>query len=486
MVPFVGLRPFREDERHLFMGRELASEYVETKSALNPLTLLFARSGVGKSSFLTSRLIPQLREEHKVAYINEWGGKKPEVAIREALNMLDSFPNEPGQKIYLVLDQFEDVFKRNFDRRDLWDTLAEIVNSDQTHIRTIISMREEWLGAWEEVEQYIPNAFISLVRLAPLTKKELRRAIIRPVEIEGTVQIEQRIADVLLQDLSRPNAYGLGEGFVQPGLLQVVCLRLWEEAARTACRIDEALYNRLGGADAIVREVVWKHLRRASSAADVFTTDQRVLWAGLVRHLSVAPGVKALVTPKMLGQKLLMSDLGLAGAATATGKSLSVWRYLNNRSKRREAAPEPLLIWISETLEKARTFGFLKRQEYSQGQSSQSQLYELSHDGLDEILREFSLEFEKWVARRVYALLAILFVIVFLLPYFCIVAFNQGLAAALNVFLITVAVGALYAGVIWVISKLIVYVAAVTYYPIVRRVVGGSIEPKLPPSSKIN
>lgn len=202
MNPFVGLRPFREDERHLFTGRELASEYVETKSALNPLTLLFARSGIGKSSFLTSRLIPQLRDEHHIVYINEWGERKPEAIVREALDRLSSVPIEPGKRAYLVLDQFEDVFKRSFDRRDLWDTLAEIVNSDQTYIRIIISMREEWLGAWEEVEQYVPNPFISLVRLAPLTKKELRRAIIGPVEIEGTVQVDQGIADIILKDLS--------------------------------------------------------------------------------------------------------------------------------------------------------------------------------------------------------------------------------------------------------------------------------------------
>jgi hypothetical protein len=73
MNPFVGLRPFREEERHFFMGRELATAYVETKSELNPLTLLFARSGIGKSSFLTSRLIPDLRLEHQIIYLNEWG-----------------------------------------------------------------------------------------------------------------------------------------------------------------------------------------------------------------------------------------------------------------------------------------------------------------------------------------------------------------------------------------------------------------------------
>jgi hypothetical protein len=170
----------------------------------------------------------------------------------------------------------------------------------------------------------------------------------------------------------------------------------------------------------------------------------------------------------------MMSDLGMAGPATAAGKGLSVWRYLNNRSGKREDAPERLRIWISETLEKARTFGFLKRQEGLQGQNSQSPLYELSHDGLDEILRGFSLEFEKWAARRIYRLLAIIFVVVFLLPYAVFVFEELGLEG-LAILSIT-ALG--YVGVFWIVMKLGVYVAAVTYYPIVRRLVGGSMRYK--------
>jgi hypothetical protein len=163
MNPFVGLRPFREDERHLFMGRELASNYLETKSALNPMTLLFARSGIGKSSFLTSRVIPDLRDEHAIVYLNEWGGRQPEAIVGEGLNRLNSATKRPGQSGYLVLDQFEDVFKQDLDRRDLWDSLAETANSGQIDTRIIVTMREEWLGAWEEVEQYIPGAYSSMV-----------------------------------------------------------------------------------------------------------------------------------------------------------------------------------------------------------------------------------------------------------------------------------------------------------------------------------
>src|SRR5438477_2417731 len=137
MTPFVGLRPFREDERHFFMGRELASAYLETRSAQNYLTLLFARSGIGKSSFLTSRVIPELREEHAIVYLNEWGGKKPEAVVREGLDRLSSTRNGSRQTSYLLLDQFEDVFKQDLDRSSLWDGLAEVVNPEQSDIRVV-------------------------------------------------------------------------------------------------------------------------------------------------------------------------------------------------------------------------------------------------------------------------------------------------------------------------------------------------------------
>jgi len=475
MNPFVGLRPFREEERHLFMGRELAIDYVETKSALNPLTLLFARSGIGKSSFLTTRLIPDLRSQHPIVYVNEWGGRRPEEIVHEGLDRLGSAQRQLGKTVYLVLDQFEDVFKQDVDRRALWDAFCSTVNSGQTETHFIVTMREEWLGAWEEVEQYIPNAYGSMVRLAPLTQKELRRAIVRPIEIVGTVQIEEGMVDILLADLRQQNAYGLGESFVEPGLLQLVCQRLWDEAAKSGGRIDQTLYNRLGGVNAIIRDFVWRHLRSDSQSKDVFKADQRVLWAGLVRHLSVAQGVKATVTPEMLSRKLLMRDLGMAGPAVAAGKGFSVRTYLNTPIEKRGASPDHLTNWISETLELGHSFGFLKRQEGYKVNNSNARLYELSHDGLDNIFRSFSLEFEKWVVKRIYILWSFLFVALFVLPWFLSTALNEGIGPAL-VLLVSIILGfALYLLIIWILTILYPYVAAVIYYPIVRWLVRGSV-----------
>jgi hypothetical protein len=475
MNPFVGLRPFREDERHLFMGRELASTYVETKSSINPLTLLFARSGIGKSSFLTSRLIPHLREGNSILYLNEWGRQRPETIIEEGISYLDT--TERRSK-YLILDQFEDVFKQDLDRRNLWDCLAQTANADQADKRIIVTMREEWLGAWEEAEQYIPTAYGSMVRLAPLTYKELRRAIVSPIEIAKGVRIEQGLIDILLQDLRRQNAYGLGEAFVEPGLLQLVCQRLWDEAAQSDHIIDQSLYERLGGANAIIQNHVWRHLRVDSHSEETFRADQRVLWAGLVRHLSMAHGVKATVTPDMLSRKLLLVDLGIAGPAVAAGKGLSVRSYLATPVEQRGESPEPLRRWISETLEVGLSFGFLKRQQGFKNKDSNALLYELSHDGLDDIFRSFALEFEKWVTKRVLGLWAFAVIVLFILPYFSLIAWSQGIVEAVLAILAMLLAGLIYGAVLWVMMKIYPYIAAVVYYPFVRWLVKGPVKMK--------
>ena len=431
MNPFVGLRPFREDERDFFMGRELAASYVETRTTVNPLTLLFARSGVGKSSFLTSRLIPQVRQEGGVLYINEWGSQSPEYIVGSGIRDLRARDSSGAN--YLILDQFEDVFKQDRDHKDLWEVLAEVANTEPENMSLLVTMREEWLGAWEEVEQYVPTAFSSMIRLAPLTQSELRRAIINPIEIEGSIALEKQLVPRLLNDLRQPNAFGLGGGFVEPGLLQLVCRRLWDAAAAGDKIINENLYRSLGGADRIIREFVWQHLRN-DVGNEVFPTDQRILWAGLIRHLSASHGVKATVTPDILSRRLILSDLGIVGPAFAAGKGLDVHGYLGRPVERRGPAPAALTEWITATLTTAQRFGFLKRQRGFQEGSSRN-LFELAHDSLDDVFRVFSLDFEKWISRKVYKFYGSLFGIFLVLPILVYLISTEKLIDALGIFI---------------------------------------------------
>ena len=72
--PFPGLRPFREDEEHLFFGRENQVDAMVNKLADTRFLAVVGTSGSGKSSLVNCGLRPALRQglmargRHRVAH----------------------------------------------------------------------------------------------------------------------------------------------------------------------------------------------------------------------------------------------------------------------------------------------------------------------------------------------------------------------------------------------------------------------------------
>ena len=481
MNPYPGLRPFKPEEAPFFMGREVVSEAIVTRLRIAPLTVLFARSGVGKSSLLMCRLIPSLAGTSRVAYLNEWGTESPVAAIDRHLSALQSDGAAGVEKPVLVLDQFEDVFKLAFDQEKLWDRLAAWVNVHDAPASILITMREEWLGAWQEVVDYLPDALAALIRLAPLTDRELERAIQRPAEIEGTVAVTRDLVGELLSDLRRPNAYGLGGTYVEAGLLQLVCHRLWDEASKTPERtMDVALYERLGRADRLIQEFVWKNLGGAGTAEAAFTASERVLWVGLTRHLMLDQGVKALVSANTVARHLQMRDLGVAGpAVVASMVSRQSRKYLKTIPEERGQPPKDLVSYIASVLKKAADAGFLKQQR---GVADDNvRLYELSHDTLGEILQQFSREFDDWIRSRliitfgamagglVIWLVIIIVLLITPVPKYVLSTPVPKYVLGVVVWLITIIVFS------WIIRRFLSLVYALVAFPIIRRLTRGSV-----------
>jgi hypothetical protein len=60
--PWLGLRPFTEDVREYFFGRNAEVSDLFQRVVHKPLTVLFGRSGLGKTSLLQAALVPRLRD----------------------------------------------------------------------------------------------------------------------------------------------------------------------------------------------------------------------------------------------------------------------------------------------------------------------------------------------------------------------------------------------------------------------------------------
>jgi hypothetical protein len=475
--PYPGLRPFRTSESEWFFGRESLDGMVETRVHIAPLTLLFARSGVGKSSFLCCRFIPSLEKQSGTAYLNEWGSADADQLIREKAQALLESGKGMEEKPVLVLDQFEDVFKLDSPRAALWDTLSEYVNVRNPPLHVLVSMREEWLGAWGEALDYLPAAQLSSIRLAPLRDHEVLRAISRPSKVEGTREFNPKLAQQILADLKMPNAYGLGERYVEPGLLQVVCNRLWTEAESLGLeRIDSDLYARLGHADEIVREFVWSQLRDAGSESSLYSPLDRILWAGLTRHLSAAQGVKAIVSPGMLCRRLRTSDLGVAGPAVLDYElTARERRYLDKPPESRTQPPAALVTWVTRVLNAGELAGLLKRQRGLRGNEN---IYELSHDSLGPLLQQFALDLESWIRARWYMLVAALVTFFVILPGIGLMLAYLGLGQTAHYLFVGLVGLGFYFVLFWVIMKLVSFMAEALFFPLIRRLCKGRVPVK--------
>src|SRR5215813_10544212 len=72
--PYVGLRPFRQEERPIFFGRERDIRVITSNLVNSPLTVLYGASGVGKSSVLQAGVLPVLADlpNCRALYFREW------------------------------------------------------------------------------------------------------------------------------------------------------------------------------------------------------------------------------------------------------------------------------------------------------------------------------------------------------------------------------------------------------------------------------
>ena len=205
--PYVGLRPFERTEQAIFFGRALDAGFLKDKIFSARLTLLYAPSGVGKSSILRTLVTPALEEQHAwVKYVDNWTADDPCAALKtrlvkfaSELGIPDAGKDSPtltevvsriakadDRTAILILDQFEEFLVTHGKQLDpLRKELAALVRTSGLDVRVVLSLRQEFLAALEPFRNEILNLFQSTYLLDSLDDQGLRDAIEKPVEIFG-------------------------------------------------------------------------------------------------------------------------------------------------------------------------------------------------------------------------------------------------------------------------------------------------------------
>jgi len=245
--PFPGLRPFQPEEDHLFFGREKEIDDLLRRLRSTRFLSVVGTSGSGKSSLISSGLIPALQGGFMVQAGSSWRvcilrpGEDPIGHLARALNGSDVLGREGElattnqvlveatlrrgtlglveavrqarlsryDNLLVVVDQFEELFRFQRSREHpnsreeavgFVKLLLEATRQSAAPIYVVLTMRSDFIG---DCMNYpgLPEAVNAGQYLVPrMTRDELRSAITGPVAVGGG-QIAPRLVLRLLNDV---------------------------------------------------------------------------------------------------------------------------------------------------------------------------------------------------------------------------------------------------------------------------------------------
>ncbi len=286
--PYPGLRPFLQEESHLFFGRENQVSDVLEKLINNNFIAIIGNSGIGKSSFINCGILPKLYADHPGAISSEWDvisfrpANDPLLQLAKAFteevnnrklyssdnapvssdvrNILSSngfqgfselvknFIKSSGKNLLLFIDQFEEVFRFRPENQDVTDEISLFIDiliktakSKEIPVFVVITMRSDYIG---ECSRYpiLTSAINESQFLIPqMTREEKKAAIIGPCKVMGA-----KISDSLINEVLNK----VGDDADQLPVMQHSLMRTWnywEENKIGKEEIGISHYNAIGG-----------------------------------------------------------------------------------------------------------------------------------------------------------------------------------------------------------------------------------------------
>jgi hypothetical protein len=285
---YPGAQPFSDDSlsSSVFFGREREIVALTDQIVANRLVVVYAKSGVGKTSLLQAGVCPPLRDDGYVPLVvrvndiqrgpfrgvldgvrtaAERHGLEynagSELSLWHFFKTAEFWRGDLLLTPVLILDQFEELFtlhtpetRADFlsdfgylirgvkpevaQRKDAVpaDGIEHEKNVTDTapQIRVVISLREDFLGFLEEAADRIPQILDQRFRLTPLTVEAATAALHGPSRVEDDQLATQpftykpETAQAILEYLSRTSRSGAVSTakYVEPFQLQLVCQRV--------------------------------------------------------------------------------------------------------------------------------------------------------------------------------------------------------------------------------------------------------------------
>ena len=309
-APYPGLASFQPEDAPWFFGRDAVTERLVALAGHGPADVplvVVGPSGSGKSSLLRAGFIPRMRPRPVALFT------PTATPLAELDAQLGRLPvDDPGGAPVIVVDQFEAIFTEGAggcqgsgdgaeaERRAFIDGVCALAGPAVV----VLALRADF---YDRALRY-PGLARALqerqVVLGPMSREEVRAAIVEPARIER-LHVEEGLVELLLRDLAPRRAGVPARGVNGDGphdgteaaheagalpLLSHALLVTWQRSS--AGRLTVADYQASGGITDAIR-------RTADAVYDGLPDDQkdlaRRLFLRLVNVTGEAPPVRRLV-----------------------------------------------------------------------------------------------------------------------------------------------------------------------------------------------
>jgi formylglycine-generating enzyme required for sulfatase activity len=245
---YPGSVPFEKKQKDLFFGRESDSKALYKFINVNKLTVLYGKSGLGKTSLLNAGLYPLLEAEGYMVVpirFNSYSAKNHTTPRNIFIQKIKEYTGEniflsgiesedhnislwqyfkalewkfrEKQGILAVFDQFEEIFtypqgvedfgkeyaelqnnrmpdffqrklyQKINDDPDFLDKNAEMVDfiEQQRNLRVVLSLRSDRMSLLNRLTPWLPTILKNCYELLPLTRQQAENAIVLPAQKQG-------------------------------------------------------------------------------------------------------------------------------------------------------------------------------------------------------------------------------------------------------------------------------------------------------------
>jgi WD40 repeat protein len=300
--PYVGLRFYTEADASWFFGRDEETQTIIGNLTATRLTILYAKSGVGKSSLLRAGVAHQVREIAEQLAARGSTGYVPVVFSAWSDDSVDGLIDEIGAAVgpalagsgsppphdlrgaiatasaaadanlLVILDQFEEylLYRNQEAGHSLVDELAACVNAPETPANFLIAIRDDGYASLGNLfAGKIPNVYSNFLELKALDRAAGEQTIVEPIARRNElhphderIDIEPELVEAVLAGVSveggESTERGIGVGDNGDGIeapyLQLVMSTLWERERERGSRVLRlSTLGELGGANEIIR-----------------------------------------------------------------------------------------------------------------------------------------------------------------------------------------------------------------------------------------